>query len=109
MGTPAAPGQPATIGNGSQVGPLISTLTTSLTASDGLRLQVFGVCLPLVCDANKSLIRSVVLPAIVAPVSGLVGNTVDPLRDNVLAALGVQLGHATIWATGARCGVPVLV
>lgn len=109
VGTPAAPGQPATIGNGSQVGPLISTLTTSLTASDGLRLQVFGVCLPLVCDANKSLIRSVVLPAIVAPVSGLVGNTVDPLLDNVLAALGVQLGHATIWATGARCGVPVLV
>jgi len=38
-----------------------------------------------------------------------VGSTVDPLLDSVLAALGIQLGDASVWVTGARCGVPVLI
>jgi uncharacterized membrane protein len=39
----------------------------------------------------------------------LLGNVADPLLDNVLAALGIELGHATVWTTGVRCGVPVLI
>ncbi len=107
LGSPTNPGTSASIGNGSQVGTLIGTLTDSLLGPDGLKIEVGPLCLPLVCNAGP--LRSQILPAIVTPLTGLVGNTVDPVLDNVLAALGVQLGHATIWATGARCGVPVLV
>jgi len=49
------------------------------------------------------------LPAVIGPVTKLVGTVVDPLLTNVLAALGVQVGSATVWTTGARCGVPVLI
>lgn len=104
IGLPGSPGQPASIGNGSQVGTLIASLSNSLAGPDGLK---FGLCLPLLCTEN--LVRLQLINAITAPLTGLVGTTVDPLLDNLLAALGIQLGHATLWTTGARCGVPVLV
>jgi uncharacterized membrane protein len=107
IGRPGAPGTPASIGNGSQAGTLISSLVGSLAASNGLQVNVIGLCIAPLCSA--SAIRSQLLNAITAPVTGLVGGTVDPLLDNLLAALGIQLGHATLWVTGARCGVPVLV
>lgn len=107
IGTPAAPGTPASIGNSSQVAPVISTLVGSLMAPDGLQLKVLGACLPIVCDTT--LARQQLISALTDPVTGLVGNTVDPLLDLVLTALGVQLGHNTVWITGARCGVPVLI
>ncbi|HEX7876144.1 MAG TPA: TadG family pilus assembly protein [Sphingobium sp.] len=103
IGRPGAPGTPASIGNGSQVGPLLNSLISSLTASNGLQVDILGIC--VLCGT----VRSQLLSAITAPVIGLVGATADPLLDNLLAALGIQLGHATVWATGARCGVPVLI
>jgi uncharacterized membrane protein len=109
IGTPQAPGRPESVGNGSQVGATIGTLAGSLTASDGLNIRILGLCLPVVCAAQATLVRNALLPALVTPLTGLAGSTADPLLDNLLAALGVQLGHATVWVNGARCGVPVLV
>lgn len=109
IGRPGAPGTAVSIGNGSQAGPLLTSLTSSMSAPGGLQVKILGLCLPLVCDATTAAVRTQLLNGIVAPLGGLVGGTVDPLLDNLLAALGIQLGHATVWATGARCGVPVLV
>jgi uncharacterized membrane protein len=109
IGTPQAPGRPDSVANGSQVGATIGTLVGSLTASDGLDIRILGLCLPVVCAAQGTLVRNALLPALVTPLTGLVGSAADPLLDNVLAALGIQLGHATVWVNGARCGVPVLV
>ncbi|MDE8650505.1 TadG family pilus assembly protein [Novosphingobium album (ex Liu et al. 2023)] len=112
-GQPNSPGTPASVGNGSQLGYTIGTLVGSLSSGLDVDVTLLGLCLPIVCSVDTSLIESTVLgallPAIVTPLTGLVGSTADPLLDNVLAALGVQLGHATVWVTGARCGVPVLV
>lgn len=107
IGRPGTPGSPASIGNGSQTGPLLSSLIGSLTASDGLQVKALDLCVWPLCDA--SAVRSQLLGGIVAPLGGLAGTAVDPLLDNLLAALGIQLGHATVWVTGARCGVPVLI
>jgi len=109
IGRPGSPGTSASIGNGSQVGPLLTSLVGSLGAPDGLQVQLLGTCLPIVCDATKALARSQLLSGVVNPLAALVGTTIDPLVTNLLGALGVQLGHATLWTTGARCGVPVLV
>lgn len=109
IGRPGSPGTPASIGNGSQVGPLLTSLVGSLAASDGLQVQLLGLCLPVVCETTAALARSQLVNGVVTPVAGLVGTTIDPLVTNLLAALGVQLGHATLWVTGARCAVPVLV
>lgn len=109
IGTPGVPGTAASIGNGSQVGPLLTSLTSSIGASNGLQVNILGFCLPLVCSATTSAVRAELLSGITAPLAGLVSTSVDPLLDNLLAALGIQLGHATLWATGARCGVPVLL
>ena len=109
IGTPPLSGQPASAGNGSQVGPLISSLSNSLMASNGIQVKVLGLCLPLVCDAMAQNVRSQIVGGATGALGGLVGATADPLLDNVLSALGVQLGHVTVWATGARCGVPVLI
>lgn len=107
VGRPGVPGTPASLGNGSQAGPLLSSLLTSLTAANGLQVGVLSLCIAPLCSG--SAIRSQLLTAITAPITGLVGTSVDPLLDNLLAALGIQLGSATLWTTGARCGVPVLV
>lgn len=107
IGQPGAPGTPASIGNGSQAGPLLTSLIGSLTASNGLQVSILSRCIPPLCSGTA--IRSQLLDAITAPLAGLVGTAVDPLLDNLLAALGIQLGHATLWTTGARCGVPVLI
>jgi uncharacterized membrane protein len=107
IGRPGAPGNPASIGNGSQVGPLLTSLTNSLAASNGLQVKALNLCVWPLCDA--SAVRSQLLGGISAPLADLIGTTADPLLDNLLTALGVQLGHATVWVTGARCGVPVLI
>ncbi|HKT75467.1 MAG TPA: TadG family pilus assembly protein [Sphingobium sp.] len=107
IGQPGAPGIPASIGNGSQVGPLLTSLLASLTAANGLQVSVLSLCIAPLCSG--SAVRSQLLGAITAPLTGLIGTAVDPLLDNLLTALGIQLGHATLWTTGARCGVPVLV
>lgn len=115
VGSPTQPASPQTIGNTVQIGQTVSGLTTSLLKSDGLDVQIvpLGVCLPVVCSllqsTGLSTVTGTVLPALVQPVTDLLGTVVDPLLTNVLAVLGVQLGTATVWTTGARCGVPVLV
>jgi len=107
IGRPGAPGNPASIGNGSQLGPLLTSLTSSLTASNGLQVKALDLCVWPLCDT--SAVRAQLLGGITAPLAGLVGTTADPLLDNLLTALGIQLGHATVWVTGVRCGVPVLI
>jgi uncharacterized membrane protein len=108
------PATPQTIGNSVQLGKTLSSVTTSLLGSDGLDVEVklLGACL-IACDLLKSTglatVTGSVLPAVVAPVTDVLGNTVDPLLTNLLAALGVQVGSATVLTTGARCGVPVLI
>lgn len=109
IGSPEDPGTPASVGNGSQVGPLLTSLTASLAAPSGLQVRILGLCLPLICSAAADSVRSQVLGAVVAPIGGLAGSAADPLLDSLLAALGIQLGHATVRVSGARCGVPVLV
>lgn len=109
IGRPGAPGTAASIGNGSQTGPLLTSLIGSIGAANGLQVKILGLCLPLVCDSTATAVRAQLLNGITAPLAGLAGSAADPLLDNLLTALGIQLGHATLWATGARCGVPVLV
>ncbi|HWJ71526.1 MAG TPA: hypothetical protein VNS79_15890, partial [Sphingobium sp.] len=109
VGTPASPGAPVTIGNNAAAGPLLNSLIDSLSGADGLQVKLLGLCLPLICSENIAIVRQTLLGGLVAPIAGLVGNTADPLLDNLLAALGIQLGHTSLWVTGARCGVPVLI
>ncbi len=109
IGTPDAPQPPVVVGNPVSVGDTVNGLVTSLLDSNELQVKILSTCAPLLCSANESWVRGTVLPGIIRPVTGLVSNTVDPLLTNLLAALGIQLGHASVWTTGARCGVPVLV
>ncbi len=113
IGSPTTTGKAATVGNGSQVGPLISSLTGSLSGPGGLTIGLGSLCyVPLlgnICSGVLAPVTGPLLSGIGGTLGGLAGTVVDPLLDNVLAALGVQLGSATVWATGARCGVPVLV
>lgn len=111
IGNPTTPGKSANIANGSQVGTMLNGLIGGLPSGlDGQVTLLKGI-LPIslsLSSLTDPLIAGL-KPAIVNPLTGLVTNTVDPLLDNVLAALGVQLGDATVWTTGARCGVPVLI
>jgi len=109
IGSPDDPGTPVTIGNGSQAGPLLTSLTASLAAPNGLQVRILGLCLPIVCSSTAAAVRSQLLNSVAASLDGLVSNSADPLLDNLLAALGIQLGHATVRVSGARCAVPVLV
>jgi uncharacterized membrane protein len=113
-GSPSVPTSGQTIGNSVQLGQTVSSLTKSLLGSNGLDVNVklLGTCL-IACDileaTGLATVTGTVLPAVIGPVTDLAGNVIDPLLTNVLAALGVQLGSATVWTTGARCGVPVLI
>lgn len=113
-GSPTAPTTPRTVGSSIQLGQTVSGLTRSLLGSDGLDIQpkLLGICL-ISCDLLKATgvttVTGQILPEVVGPVTDLLGNVVDPLLTNVLSALGVQLGSATVATTGARCGVPVLI
>lgn len=92
------------VGNQLQLGSTIQSLNTSLLAPGNLR----ACTLALIClSSDQRVISSV--SSVLGTVGNVLGNTADPLLDNVLAALGIQLGHATVWTTGARCGVPVLI
>lgn len=105
VGSPDAPGRSVTIGNQVSLGATVTSLTTSLLDEGGLEVRPLGTCLG---TCNNQLRLSLV-KGIVEPVGGLVSGVVDPLLGNLLFVLGIQLGHATVWVTGARCGVPVLI
>ncbi|MEE4451570.1 pilus assembly protein TadG-related protein [Novosphingobium resinovorum] len=109
IGTPDTPGRSLGLRNQSQVGATLGSLITQVPSGVDVNVKVLGV---LDLGLGKGLLGSIV-GGITTPLGGLVGttvgSTVDPLLDNLLAALGVQLGDATVWVTGARCGVPVLI
>ncbi|MFC0204662.1 TadG family pilus assembly protein [Novosphingobium soli] len=106
IGTPARPGSSLTVPNGAQVGTTVQGLVDSLTGDkDGLRVCLLGG----LCGVGETVVRSDLLPSITRPLTGVVAGVIDPLLTNVLIALGVQLGHASVWVNGVRCGVPVLI
>jgi uncharacterized membrane protein len=98
IGLPPYGGSPAPIGNNAQLAPLLTDLGNGLHIDADLPL--LGV-----------LIHSGPLTgSVTSLVGGLVrGLGVDPLVDTLLGGLGVRAGFASIWVTGVRCGVPVLV
>jgi uncharacterized membrane protein len=100
----ALPSQYAVLPNGAQVGSTVQGLSTSLLGPGGLK----ACTLSLICVSNDTQVISAV-SSVLNTVGGVLGNTADPLLDNVLAALGIQLGGTTVWTTGVRCGVPVLI
>jgi uncharacterized membrane protein len=109
IGNPQVPGTPASVRNGSQVGATVNNLIGGLGNGLDVRVSVLGGLLSLSTQAITSAVFNGLLGSITTQLTNLVGSTVDPLLDGVLAALGIQLGDATVWVTGARCGVPVLI
>lgn len=107
VGSPQAPGQSVTVGNAAQVGNTISGLGSFLGGRNG-GLRVCVGLTGCVIDTSDNALLGLV-GNVLNSVGSVLNNTADPLLDNVLAALGVELGHATVWVTGARCGVPVLI
>lgn len=107
VGTPSTPGKPVSLRNGSRVGETIGNLVGGVAGGLDVKVTALGGFVDL--SLIKGTVIAGLLQGITTPLSGLVGTTVDPLLDNLLAALGIQLGDSTVWVTGARCGVPVLI
>ncbi len=107
IGSPQAPGRPVIVGNTSQVGNTLGTLGSFLGGRNG-GLQVCAILTGCVIDTSDSALLGSV-GNVVNALGGVLNNSADPLLDNVLAALGVELGHASVWINGSRCGVPVLI
>lgn len=100
------PAKPISFGGGVVVGNRLQVGATLQGLTRDLELRT---CItPLICLGTDTQAVSNVL-SVVNTVGGVLGSTTDPLLDNILAALGVELGHATVWVSGARCGVPVLI
>lgn len=106
IGTPASEKSTETIGSpyiGSNqvlLGQTISTLVSNLD----VRPSVAGVSLDILSPLLQ-IAGNLLTPLLTGLLDGLVG----PVLDNLLAALGLELGNTRVWVTGARCGVPVLV
>jgi len=111
IGNPTAPGKSLNIANGSQVASTLGALLAGVPNGADAKVTLLDGTLPISLDLKSITdpLLAAVQPTVTDPLLALVGNTADPLLDNVLAALGIQLGDATVWATGARCGVPVLI
>lgn len=106
IGHPPYGGTAGRVGNGSMLVPLLSGLGTNLSATVCLPvLGILGQVLNLSCISTGNTVSAVTQP--VANILNLLA--VDPLVDGLLGALGVQAGFGDTWATGVRCGVPVLV
>jgi uncharacterized membrane protein len=109
IGGPQVVGTPAGIYNQSQVAGTLGSVITGLSSGLDVKVTLLSGLLGLSTSAITSLIFGDLLQGITTQLLNLVGTTADPLLDSVLAALGIQLGNTTVWATGARCGVPVLI
>lgn len=107
VGTPTSSGKPASLRNSSQVGATVGSLVNGVAGGLNVKVTLLGGLL----DVNllQNTLVNGLLTGITQPLTGLVGSTVDPILDNLLMALGIQLGDSTVWVTGARCGVPVLM
>jgi uncharacterized membrane protein len=89
-------GSPGVVGAQSQLAQTLSGLTVNASVN---------VLPPLLSLNTGSLVSSVG-----GTVGALVGGLgVDTLVTDLLTALGVSAGNASVWVTGVRCGVPVLV
>jgi len=113
IGTPASSqaaevlGTPAIMANKVQLGDTIENLLGKLELKVSLNLPV--ICLLPICDLNLTTLTQT-LNGILTPIlRSLTDGLVGPVLDNLLAALGLELGNTRVWVTGARCGVPVLV
>lgn len=93
-------GTPYAKSNQLLLGQTISTLVTNLDIQPSVAGISLNILTPLLQVAGN-LLR----PLLTGLLDGLVG----PVLDNLLAALGLELGNTRVWVTGARCGVPVLV
>jgi uncharacterized membrane protein len=98
IGRPPYGGTAATLGNSVALANTLSTLQIQPTVC-------LNIILVYTCVTTGSLVNSVA-SLVAAPITAL---GVDPLVDSLLRGLGLQLGYANVWVTGARCGVPVLV
>lgn len=86
---------PVTVSGGSQLGPFLATLGSKIDVG--------------LLGSNPNPLLRPILSVVGSAVGGVLTTVVDPLVTNLLATLGIQTGTATIWITGVRCGVPVLV
>jgi len=68
-------------------------------------ISLGGLCLiPVKLDTVGNTVGA--LHTLLDPV---IKTVLDPLVDNLLAALGIRLGVMDVVVTGVRCGVPVLI
>ncbi|WP_274519148.1 pilus assembly protein TadG-related protein [Inquilinus limosus] len=81
-----------------------------VTGKPNLELKACVLSLGNICllPVDLSVVSSTVtaLNQLLAPV---IKGVLDPLVDNLLAALGVRIGVMDVVVTGVRCGVPVLI
>jgi uncharacterized membrane protein len=103
--TSILPSQYGVVAGKLQVGATVQSLNSSLFSTGGLK----ACTLSLICLNTNDLVLKNSLSNVLTTVSGVLSNVADPLLDNVLGALGIQLGTTTVWTTGSRCGVPVLI
>jgi len=108
IGSPDTLGIPITVNNRSQISNSVSTLLNKLELNVGTEVNLLGLNLSLL-NLRLATLKSQLIQQITGLLTDTISGVVDPLLDAVLGALGIRLGHATVWATGARCGVPVLV
>jgi uncharacterized membrane protein len=93
----ASPPESQTVASSGMTENLVDTLGSSLQ----LQASVLGLpVLPLVTQGLAGTVA-----AALAPVFAQLDSLIDP----VLATLGIQVGYMTVTASGAQCGVPVLV
>jgi uncharacterized membrane protein len=96
IGRPPYGGTAYTVRNRSSLADTVRNLTIDPT----ICLLSAIICLPPVTVLNTVLKTVADLLTAVA---------LDSVVDSLLRGLGLQLGYANVWVTGARCGVPVLV
>ena len=93
-------GTPYAKSNQVRLGETISSLVANLDIQPSVAGISLNILTPLLQIAGNLL-----KPLLTGLLDGLLG----PVLDNLLSALGLELGNARVWVTGARCGVPVLV
>lgn len=83
---------------------LLNTLGTKLKLSVNPSDGLLGPVLYLILQPLMPIIQTALL-VLLQPLFAVLDSVVDAL----LAALGIKLGYMDVYATGVRCGVPVLV
>jgi uncharacterized membrane protein len=102
---------PQSVSGGGVIGNLLGSLGIDpATGKPNLELKACVLSLGQLCllPVDLSVVSGTVtaLNQLLAPV---IKGVLDPLVDNLLAALGVRVGVMDVVVTGVRCGVPVLI